>query len=172
MSAFDLFLLLPIAYGAIRGFFKGFVLEITSLLALIIITVFGLKLVGLVTPRVQEWVGESAWYVSFLPYLLVFIGFGLAVRAFGLVLKKVIHLTPLGLLDNLVGAALGGAKWGFAIALLVYFAHLSGLDQSMQTVRESEVYPFFVGVAPSAWAFVQWIIPFGREALDSFDLAT
>ncbi|MFC6996819.1 CvpA family protein [Rufibacter roseus] len=169
MSAFDFFLLLPIGYGAIRGFFKGFILEIASLLAFIIIAVFGLKLVGLVTPTVNEWVGEDAWYLSFLPYLLVFLGVGFAVRALGLMLKKAVHLTPLGLLDNLGGALFGAAKWAFAIALLVYFAHISGLDTSMQTVRESEVYPFFVEAAPGAWAFVQWIIPFGREALESFD---
>jgi len=169
LSTFDLFLLMPVAYGAIKGFFRGFVLEISSLAAFVVVMVFGVKLVGLFTPWVHDVVGDSAWYVVFLPYLLVFIGIGFAVRFLGIVVKKMVHLTPLGLLDRLAGAALGAAKWAFALALLVYFAHLSGLDKSMQTVRESEVYPFFVDVAPSAWALVQWIIPFGNEALDSFD---
>ncbi len=135
---------------------------------MVVLAVFGLKLVGFFTPWVHETVGESAWYVSFLPYLLVFVGIGFAVRALGFLVKKMVHLTPLGLLESLAGAAFGAAKWVFVISLLVYFAQMSGLDNSMQTVRDSEVYPFFVELAPSAWAFVQWIIPFGKEALDSF----
>ncbi|RNI30230.1 CvpA family protein [Rufibacter immobilis] len=168
MSTFDLFLLLPVAYGAFKGFFKGLVLEIASLASLVIITVFGMKLVGLVTPPIHEWLGDSAGFLPFLPFLLVFIGIGFAVRAIGKVIKKGVHLTPLGLLDNVIGAGIGAAKWGFAICLLVYFANATGLDKALQTVRESEVYPYYLDAAPGAWSFVQWVIPFGRQALDSF----
>ncbi|ALI98770.1 CvpA family protein [Rufibacter tibetensis] len=168
MSTFDLFLLLPVAYGAFKGFFKGLVLEIASLASFIIITVFGMKLVGLVTPLIHEWLGDKASFLPFIPFLLVFIGIGFAVRVVGMMVKKGVHLTPLGMMDNFVGAVLGGGKWAFAICLLVYFAHATGLDVALQTVRDSEVYPYYLQAAPNAWAFVQWIIPFGREALESF----
>ncbi|RNI28601.1 CvpA family protein [Rufibacter latericius] len=168
MSTFDLFLLLPVAYGAFKGFFKGLVLEIASLASLIILTVFGMKIVGLLTPPIHEWLGDKAGFLPFLPYLVVFIGIGFAVRAIGMVIKKAVHLTPLGLMDNVIGALVGAAKWGFAICLLVYFANATGLDVTLQTVRKSEVYPYYLDAAPNAWAFVQWIIPFGRKALESF----
>ncbi|WP_181305030.1 CvpA family protein [Rufibacter sp. XAAS-G3-1] len=168
MSTFDLFLLLPVAYGAFKGFFKGLVLEIASLATLVILTVFGMKIVGLVTPPIHEWLGDKAGFLPFLPYLLVFTGIGFAVRAVGRMVKKGVHLTPLGMMDNVVGAGLGGAKWAFAICLLVYFANATGLDVALQTVRESDVYPYYLDAAPNAWALVQWIIPFGREALESF----
>ncbi|MGV3540530.1 MAG: CvpA family protein [Rufibacter sp.] len=165
MSTFDYFLLLPVAYGAFKGFFRGVVLELASLVTLIVITVFGVKLVSLATPYVQEWLGMGA---SFAAYLLVFVGIGFAVRAMGVLVKKAVHLTPFGMMDNLLGAAVGGGKWAFAICLLVYFAHSTGVDTYFQTTRESSVYPFFVDAAPNAWAFVQWVIPFGREALENF----
>jgi membrane protein required for colicin V production len=168
VSTFDLFLLLPVAYGAFKGFFKGLVLEIASLATLVILTVFGMKLVGAVTPPIHEWLGDSAGFLPFLPYLLVFIGIGFAVRAVGMMVKKGVHLTPLGLLDNVAGAGIGAAKWAFALCLLVYFANATGLAGTLQTVRESEVYPYYLEAAPGAWAFVQWIIPFGRQALESF----
>ncbi|GGK75447.1 CvpA family protein [Rufibacter glacialis] len=168
MSTFDLFLLLPVAYGAFKGYFKGLILEVASLATFVLITVFGMKLVGLVTPPIHEWLGESAGFLPFLPFLLVFIGIGFAVRAVGKMVKKGVHLTPLGLLDNVIGAVLGGGKWALAICLLVYFANATGLDTALHTVRESEVYPYYLEAAPNAWAFVQWIIPFGREALESF----
>ncbi|AKQ46862.1 hypothetical protein TH63_16455 [Rufibacter radiotolerans] len=168
MTTFDLFLLLPLAYGAFKGYFKGLVLEIASLATLVILTVFGMKLVGLLTPPIHEWLGDNAGFLPFVPYLLVFIGIGLAVRAFGMVVKKGVHLTPFGVLDNLIGAGIGAGKWAFAICLLVYFANATGLDTSLQIVKESDVYPFYLNAAPGAWAFVQWIIPFGREALEAF----
>nr|WP_262890697.1 CvpA family protein [Rufibacter sediminis] len=161
-------MLLPVAYGAFKGFFKGLVLEIASLVSLVILTVFGMKLVGLVTPPIHEWLGDNAGFLPFLPYLVVFIGIGFAVRSIGMIIKKGVHLTPLGLMDNVMGALIGAAKWGFAICLLVYFANATGLDVALQTVRASEVYPYYLDAAPSAWAFVQWVIPFGREALESF----
>nr|WP_278251876.1 CvpA family protein [Sabulibacter ruber] len=161
-------MLLPVAYGAFRGFFKGLILEIASLATFVILTVFGMKLVGLVTPPVHKWLGDSAGFLPFLPFLLVFIGIGFVVRSIGMVVKKGVHLTPFGMMDNLIGAGIGAAKWGIAICLLVYFANATGLDTTFQTVRESEVYPYYLQAAPGVWTFVQWIIPFGREALESF----
>nr|WP_262897322.1 CvpA family protein [Rufibacter sp. SYSU D00308] len=161
-------MLLPVAYGAFRGFFKGLILEIASLAILVILSVFGMKLVGLVTPPVHQWLGDSAGFLPFLPFLLVFIGIGFAVRAIGMVVKKGVHLTPFGMMDNLIGSGIGAAKWAFAICLLVYFANATGLDVAFQSVKASEVYPYYLEAAPGAWAFVQWIVPFGREALESF----
>lgn len=132
---------------------------------LVVVTVFGVKLVSLVTPFIQEFLGMGAGFVA---YLLVFVGVGFAVRAMGVVVKKAVHLTPFGLLDNLLGAGIGGAKWGFVICLLVYFANATGVDKYVDATATSAVYPYFVEVAPTAWAFVQWVIPVGREALGAF----
>ncbi|AMM51082.1 hypothetical protein TH61_07680 [Rufibacter sp. DG15C] len=165
MSTFDMFLLLPVAYGAIKGLWKGLILEVASLAALVIITVFGVKLVSMASPTINEWLGDSAGFLPFLPYLLVFIAIGFAVRFIGLLLKKTVNLTPLGLLDKVGGAFFGALKWGFAVCLLVYFANNAGLDTAFATVKESSVYPFYLEAAPSAWAFVQWVIPVGKDAL-------
>lgn len=167
MSTFDLLLLLPVAYGAFKGFRGGLIQELASLAAFVLLTVFGVKLMELARPLVREWLGETAGFLPFIPYLLVFVGIEFAVRFTGRLLRKAVHMTPFGSLDTLGGAVLGATKWAFAICLLVYFAHRSGLDTALQAVRDSDVYPLYLGAAPSAWAFVQWVVPIGKDALAS-----
>ncbi|WP_055562537.1 CvpA family protein [Hymenobacter sp. AT01-02] len=60
MSGFDVLLLLPLGIGAIKGYRRGLVLEVASLVAFVLGVVGGLALLSDAIPLVRDYVGEAS----------------------------------------------------------------------------------------------------------------
>jgi membrane protein required for colicin V production len=165
LTTFDIFLALPLAYGAFQGFRKGLLQEVVALLALFLGFILGLKLLTTAIPVVKEFVGNAWGLLPFLSFLVVFVGVILGVRLLGLLLKKAVDFTPLGMFDNMLGGVLGGLKWCFAISLLLYVSSLAGLGVSGETARQSVIYPFVLKSTPVALEVLGFIMPFLKVLL-------
>ena len=165
MSTFDIFLALPLAYGVFQGFRKGLLQEVVSVFALFLGFILGLKLLTTALPVVQKFVGNALGLLPFLSFLVVFVLVILGVRLLGLLFKKIVDFTPLGLFDNILGAILGGLKWCFAISLLLYVSSLAGSAVSQGTARESVIYPFVLKSTPLALEVLSFVMPFLKVLL-------
>ena len=165
MSTFDIFLALPLAYGVFQGFRKGLLQEVVSVFALFLGFILGLKLLTTALPLVQKFVGNALGLLPFLSFLVVFVLVILGVRLLGLLFKKIVDFTPLGMLDNILGAILGGLKWCFAISLLLYVSSLAGIAVSQETARESVIYPFVLKSTPLALEVLSFVMPFLKVLL-------
>lgn len=168
MSTFDIVLALPLAYGIFQGFRKGLLQEVVSVIALVLGFVLGLKLLTLAIPVVQEFIGKAHGFLPFISFLLIFALIILGVRLLGLGLKKILHLTPLGMFDNILGGALGGLKWCLAISLLLYVASLADLGISPATAQTSVIYPFFLKATPVALDGLSLLLPFVKTLFTTF----
>ena len=165
MSTFDIFLALPLAYGLFQGFRKGLLQEVVSVFALFLGFILGLKFLTTALPLVQKFVGNSLGQLPFLSFLVVFVLVILGVRLLGLLFKKIVDFTPLGMFDNILGAILGGLKWCFAISLLLYVSSLAGIAVSQETARESVIYPFVLKSTPLALEVLSFVMPFLKVLL-------
>ena len=127
MSGFDLFLLLVVGVGAVKGFRRGLVLEVASLLAFVLGVIGGLMLLNDAIPLVRHYAGEAFGLLPIVSFLLVFALIGWGVHLLGSFVKSAVHLTPLGLLDNLLGGAAGALKWVLGLSLLLHGLGLAGV---------------------------------------------
>jgi membrane protein required for colicin V production len=168
LSAFDIFLLLPISYGAFKGFRRGLFLEVISLGALLIGIIGGLKLLNQALPVMRGFLGDVYGFLPFVTFLLVFAAIIMAVRLVGLVVKKAIDFTPLGLIDNVLGGILGALKWCFALSLLLYVSGLAGMEVSGDMAQASYVYPKLVLLTPYALQGIGALLPFVKTLLQTF----
>lgn len=168
MSTFDIVLALPLAYGIFQGFRKGLLQEVVSVIALVLGFVLGLKLLTSAIPVVQEFIGKAHGLLPFISFLVVFVLIILGVRLLGAGLKKILHLTPFGTFDNVLGGALGGLKWCLAISLLLYVASLAGLGISSATAQTSVIYPFVLKASPVALDGLSFLLPFIKTLFTSF----
>ncbi|MDQ3292813.1 MAG: CvpA family protein [Bacteroidota bacterium] len=167
MSAFDLFLLAPIAYGAFSGFQKGLLLEVVSLIAWFIGLIFGLQFLNAAIPVMRGFIGEAYGLLPFITFLVVFILIILVVRLAGILAKKIVHLTPLGMFDNLAGGVLGGLKWCFGVSLFLYVLNLADIKIAEEAIKKSEVYPFVVKTTPYALEVLGFFMPFVKYLLST-----
>jgi len=168
LSTFDILLALPLAYGIFQGFRKGLLQEVVSVIALMLGFILGLKLLTSAIPVVQEFIGDAHGLLPFVSFLLVFILILLGVRLFGVVLKKILDVTPFGTFDNVLGGILGGLKWCLAISLLLYVAGLAGIGISSATTQQSVIYPLVIKSTPVALDGLAWLLPFVKALFASF----
>ncbi|MBG8553267.1 CvpA family protein [Hymenobacter guriensis] len=167
MSAFDILLLIPLGVGAVKGFRRGLVLEVASLLAFVLGAVGGLLLLQDAIPLVRHYVGEAFGMLPLVTFLLVFALILWGVHLLGSFVKTAVHLTPLGMLDNVLGGAAGVLKWVLGLSLLLHGVGLTGLTLlSPQLVADSEVLPLVREATPLALQVVGLVLPFATDLLD------
>ncbi|WP_223652339.1 CvpA family protein [Hymenobacter psoromatis] len=163
MTALDLLLLLPLAVGTVRGYRRGLVLEVVSLLAFVLGVVGGLSLLSAAVPIVRSYLGELFGLLPLVAFLLVLAAIMWGVYLLGSLVKKAVHLTPLGVLDNLLGAAAGGLKWLLGLSLLLYGTALAGVPLlAPRLTAGSVVLPWVQKATPLALHLVSYVLPFAK----------
>ncbi|MGI4875336.1 MAG: CvpA family protein [Janthinobacterium lividum] len=166
MAPLDLLLLLPLGVGVVKGYRRGLVLEVVSLLAFVLGVVGGLSLLSAAVPVVRSYLGELFGMLPLVSFLLVLVGIMWGVHLVGSLLKKAVHLTPLGVLDNLLGGAAGALKWLLGLSLLLHgsaLAHLPLLAPSL--VVGSVVMPWVQQATPLALHITGYVLPFAQGLL-------
>ncbi|MCD8317831.1 MAG: CvpA family protein [Paraprevotella sp.] len=111
MNGLDVFILIVIALGLIKGCLCGFFRQVVSIVGFLV----GLLVACLLCSALGDWLaphigsGESAGRV--LAFILLWIGVPVALSLLAHVLTKAIESVKLGGLNRLGGAVLGGLKY-------------------------------------------------------------
>lgn len=118
LNYIDLAVVCLLFYGLVRGAFRGFFVEIASLLALVL-GVFGALhfssfTAGLLA-KYLEWE-----YLPLLAFALTFIGIIIGVAWIGKLLTKLAKVILLGFLNRLLGAVFGACKWLVICGVLIW----------------------------------------------------
>ncbi|WP_426058751.1 CvpA family protein [Hymenobacter sp. B1770] len=166
MTALDILLLLPLGIGAVKGFRRGLVLEVVSLVAFVLAVVGGLSLLSAAVPLVRHYVGSAFGLLPLLSFALVFVAIMWGVHLLGGLLKTAVHLTPLGVLDNILGGAAGVVKWVLGLSLLLHGTRLAGLHLLSPTLMaDSQVLPIVQQATPLALQLTGYVLPIAQDLL-------
>ena len=166
MTPLDLLLLLPLAVGTVKGYRRGLVLEAVSLLAFVLGVVGGLSLLSAAVPVVRSYLGELFGLLPLVAFLLVLVGIMWGVHLLGGLLKTAVHLTPLGMLDHLLGGAAGALKWLLGLSLLLHGTTLAGVHLLAPSLTAgSVVLPWVQKATPLALQLTGYALPFAHNLL-------
>jgi membrane protein required for colicin V production len=166
VTPLDLLLLLPLAVGTVKGYRRGLVLEAVSLLAFVLGVVGGLSLLSSAIPVVRSYLGEVFGLLPLVSFLLVLVSIMWGVHLLGGLVKTAVHLTPLGVLDNLLGAAAGGLKWLLGLSLLLHGTALAGVHLLAPSLMAgSVVLPWVQKATPLALQLTGYALPFAHNLL-------
>ncbi|GAB3240495.1 hypothetical protein GCM10027346_34750 [Hymenobacter seoulensis] len=167
MSAFDILLLIPLGIGAVKGYRRGLVLEVASLLAFVLGVIGGLVLLNDAIPLVRHYVGEAFGMLPLVAFVLVFAAIVWGVHLLSNFIRTAVHLTPLGVLDSIGGAVSGVLKWVLGLSLLLHGIGMAGLQLiSPQLLAESQVLPVVREATPVALSIVGFVMPFADTLLE------
>lgn len=172
MTALDILLLLPLGIGAVKGYRRGLVLEAVSLLAFVLAVVGGLSLLSVAVPVVRQYVGSAFGLLPLVAFALVFVGIMWGAHLLGSLLKTAVHLTPLGVLDNLLGGVAGFLKWLLGLSLLLHGTVLAGVHLlSPSLVAGSLVLPLVQQATPLALQLTGYVLPIAQNLLARMKVA-
>lgn len=163
MSTLDIILLVLLGIGAVEGYRKGFLITIFGFIGLVLAIIGSIKLLHLGEEWLSHMLNDDAFYVPVLAFAIIFIGILLTVTLLGKALKKVIDLTPFGIVDNIAGALLGILKWCFAVGFLLWLFNIMQFDLPANWKEGSVVYPAVMTVTDSLMDVLKGAIPFIKE---------
>lgn len=154
MNILDIIILIPIAYGLVRGLIKGFVHELTSLVA-IVAGVLGAKLwaAGLAL-KLAEMLTLEPKYAQPLSYVLLFVAIALSLHLIGKLFEKILKAISLGGINKVLGALFGAIK--LALLVSIIFNCVEFVDSKAKFIKKeikenSVCYKPVIHLAGVAW---------------------
>ena len=139
MNLFDIVIVIIFGFCLIRGFFRGFIKEASS-----IVGVFGGFYAAYsyymeFAKPLSGWISDKS-YLYIVSFLIVFCGVFLIISILGVVIKYVLNIAFLGWVDRICGAGFGIIK-AVLIASVLLIALTAFLPGGAPIVKDSMLSP-------------------------------
>lgn len=121
MNIFDLVFLVVIGAFLIRGFIKGFFIEVASLLALIVGIWGSIRFSGLVGNYLITSFDLETPYLGLIAFAVTFVGIVIAIHLVARIADKLFSAVALGWLVKILGAVFGVLKALIIISIVLVF---------------------------------------------------
>lgn len=154
--------------GAIKGYTNGFIVELFTFVAFFIGLFLALELT---IPVASSFFGDSNYFevISVVVFIMLFILLTIGIRAAAKALKKAVDLTIFGTLDNLIGAIAGLLKYAFIVSIVFWVFESVGFDLVDRYVDNTLLFPYIVGIGPTVFEWLGYILPFIQDLIDSME---
>ncbi len=167
MVALDFILLIPLLWGAYKGYEKGFLLEVVTILAFVVALLGGFKLLYLGMDLLSNEFNIQGPMLPYIAFVIIFIGIVLLIHMLGKVLKKILDLTLLGSVDNIIGAFLGMLKWAFGFSAILWVTNAFGMTFPEAWTQGSYLYPFILYFADTVAKYAAVVLPFLQDLFNA-----
>ena len=121
MNSLDYILFIPLLYGLYRGFTKGLIVELASLLALTLGIYGALHFSSLTFEFLGDYVEINTAYLQLASYGLTFLIIVMLISLTGKILTMLIKLVALGFINRMMGAIFGGIKLLLILSVFILF---------------------------------------------------
>lgn len=124
MSYIDIALCIPVVWGLYKGFTKGLIIQLASLVAL------GLGIYGAITfsSVIAEYIKTNIEigynYVSIIAFAITFLIIVIGIHFLGKAIEKLLKMVALGFFNKLVGALFGGLKMTLILSALIFLVEM------------------------------------------------
>ena len=158
MNYLDIILGGLILYGAVKGFFKGLIIEAASLLALIAGIVGALLLASTVSNLLTTFFDFDTIPPAGVVFAIIFIVIIVLTNLLARFLTKVIKMVTLGSINRIFGAVFGGAKFALILsAILLMVDQFSFLFQYVDTAILDESF-LYQPIKTFGEALFEWLL--------------
>lgn len=136
MNIVDIILGVLLLIGLVRGFQRGFVLELTGIIGLLA-GIFGALEYSYITESyLNRWTDLSVSNIEIIAFLISFLIITLAVSILGKILTKIIHAIALGMINRLLGALFGMVKTALFLFILLFIFEYINTDERLIAINK------------------------------------
>ena len=152
MNALDILICVVVGFCLIRGFFRGIIRELTSIVGVFI----GFYAAYTYYPIVGSWLSRliaNKAYLNIASFFITFTALFLAVGFVGIVLKHLLKAVALGWADRILGSTLGLVKAILIVSVLLV-AITTFLPQKAPVIKDSLLAPYVSTISEKMVAVV------------------
>lgn len=138
MNALDFILLIPLLFMAYRGFSKGLIISLATLVALILGIWAGIRFNELAAGFVGQIIHTDARFLPAITFTVIFILILVIVHLLGKMLEKLVDLIALGWINKLLGGLFGIFKAALLLSVLLYIISIFDPHEKLITATTKE----------------------------------
>lgn len=127
MNYLDILLFVPLVYGGWRGFKKGLIIELFTLLALFTGIYAGIHFSDMIASILRENLGLSSKYLPIIAFSITFLLVGAMVFFGGKMLESMIKAVALGPINKIAGLLFGAIKLLYILSAILVI--LESIDE-------------------------------------------
>lgn len=120
VSVFDIVVVIPLLWGAYRGFMKGLIIELASMIALAFGVYGAIGFSGFTTKILKENLGINSEYNALIAFAITFLIIVIAVFFLAKLLEGVVKVAALGVVNKIAGGLFSVLKFALIISALIY----------------------------------------------------
>jgi membrane protein required for colicin V production len=162
----DILAVAILGFGFYRGFTRGFVLSIFSLVAWFIGLVAALKLTDVGTGYMRDWTDSKSPWVPIVTFIVIFLAVVVIVILFAKLIDQIITVAQLGLWNKLAGGVLETLIFVLVLSVTVWMFNNGGFI-SPEAKSESKLYGIVSPVAPGFFTWLGHNVPAFSDLLDN-----
>lgn len=119
MNVIDVLLLVPLLYAAWKGFRKGLIVELFTLLALLVGIYAGIHFSDLTAEKINGSIEMEDKYLPVVSFTLTFLVVGALIYFAGRMLEKMVELVNLSPINKMLGVLLSLVKMIYTLSILI-----------------------------------------------------
>jgi membrane protein required for colicin V production len=154
----DVIFFILMALAVFKGYRRGLVVALFSVLAFIIGLAAAIKLSAIAAVYLRHNINITNRWLPILSFALVFILIVLLVRVGAALLEKTLRMAMLGWANRLGGVILYAALYTIILSIMLFYANKMGFLKA-ETIQTSITYNFVAGLGPWAINGIGKVIP-------------
>ncbi len=159
MNYIDIVLGILLIVAAVRGFIKGFIVELASLLALILGIWGAIHFSHFTADILVNNLDIQSEHISIVAFVITFIVILVAVHILGNIVTKLVEAMALGFINHLAGLLFGVFKTALILSILLLFfdrINQNGDIIAEETIEKSQVYEPLKSLVPTLMPFLNF----------------
>jgi len=167
MNYIDYIILAILAYGLIKGFINGLIIEVASVVALILGIWGAIRFSGFVGQRLTEYFDLTTKWLGLLSFVITFILIVLAIHLLAKILDKLLKAVALGIPVKILGALFGVIKTALILSIMFVILNTINSNRNLlpsEKMGESILYSTVSDLAPMLFPIIE-----GGDLLKSWD---
>ena len=164
----DIIFAIVMVIALFKGYKKGLVIALFSMIAFIVGIAAALKLSGAVARYFQPHITETSKWLVVLSFVVLFLAVVLIIHMGGKLIEKTIEIALLGWANRLGGILLFAALYTIIFSVGLFYAdkiHLLG----KATLSASYVYPYVQPVGPKVMEGLSKWVPLFKDAFSQLE---
>lgn len=153
MNYIDILILLPLLWAIYKGFTKGFIIEVSSLIALILGIFLAINFSDVAKDILTNNLDVHSKYMNYIAFGITFIVVVIAVNLVGKLISKLVHAIALGFINRLLGSAFSLAKSLIIICVIISIFesfdkkfHIVKINHKQESILYYPLYEFGLSV--------------------------
>ncbi len=135
MSIIDIIIILPIIWGLYKGFTKGLIVEIASLVALLLGIWGAMKFYKFTENIIEQNIDGFESYLPIIAFSITFIGIVVGIHLLAKIIDKLIKAVALGIINRIAGAVFGGLK--FLLIISAFLVIIDKIDSQTHLLEDN-----------------------------------